>query len=681
MSERSFNDEHNLLPKAILIILGSWIFAYLLSVVFSQIGLVLIHVTMGRTGNIIFLNPFEFYTYIPNPLSEPNLWIIGSNFLNMICAPIVYFVIWKKQSHYLLPLRMWAPTVFMIEGIIIISQNIGFIYGNWTEIAGLGVIFAIFFLIIGFLMMYSVKLRIYDASKLSRGKMLLINLMTFPIWFIFYAWYFNFYPGAMLGMYASIIIALFNYIVEKPFLPFLSRKIRITTIPLKWSNAGFSLGSAIIIIMIFIFAPFEPYSEHAQIVNIYILIFFLIIGIIFFTMLISKNKKKKAAKKISVLAKDTRKIIPLKEKVEIVISEEFPVGEEIIEEEVAAPKEIPVVEEIIEEEIVAPKEIPVVEEVIEEEIVAPEEIPVEEEVVEEEVVAIEEIALEEQVIEETIIPVAPLVFENIVLSHTLRHAMGITSIAISPDNKSIASGSKDKLIKIWDLNTGKLLRTLRGHKKYINSVAISSDGKYIISGSNDKTVKIWNLDTGETIRTLTGHTFYVLFVAISPDGNYIVSSSYDKEIKVWDFTTGKLLNTIKGHKNEIGSVAISPDNKFIASASNDKTMKIWDLKSGELTITIRGYKKNVTSVAFSPNGKYIISGSNDKTISVWDISTGKLLRSLEGHTFYVSSVAISSNNNYVASGSFDKDVKVWDFSTSWLIIKESGGSIAPLTGN
>ena len=185
MSERLPNDEHNLLPKAILAMLGSWIFAYYLSVVFSQIGLVLIHVIMGRTGNIIYLNPFEFYTDIPNPLSEPYLWIIGSNFLNMICATIVFFVIWKKQSHYLLPLRMWAPAVFIIEGIIIISQNIGFIYGNWTELAGLGVIFAIF-------------LDIFSVSTGESSTLLAFLGSTGP-WVLFIG----------IGIFLIVVVALF----------------------------------------------------------------------------------------------------------------------------------------------------------------------------------------------------------------------------------------------------------------------------------------------------------------------------------------------------------------------------------------------------------------------------------------------------------------------------------------
>ncbi|MFX1239785.1 MAG: hypothetical protein ACFFA7_00900, partial [Promethearchaeota archaeon] len=407
MSERSSNNENNIVSKATLTILGSWIFAYLLTVLCSQIGLVLIHLIMGRTGNIIYLNPFEFYTNIPNPLTDPYLWLIGSNFVNMTCATIVFFIIWVKKSQYLLPLLMWAPAVFIVEGIMIISQFPGLLYGYWTEAfqaglhIGIGVLLSIIFLVIGIFMMYLAKLLIYDVTQISRGQILLINIIGFPFWFIMNAFYFNFAPTVMTSIIPSTIIPLFNTVVEKPLLPLLSRKFKVQTKPLKWSHTGFSLGFAMIIIMLFIFTPFEPYNERAQIVNNYILIFFLIIGFVFFTVFISKKKKKKAVKKISVLIKDTKKIIPLQEKEEITIPEEITVEEKIIEE-VVAPEEIPVEEEII-EEVVVPEEIPVEEVVIEQEVVIPEEILVDEEIVEQEVVIPEEIPVEEEVIEQEVV--------------------------------------------------------------------------------------------------------------------------------------------------------------------------------------------------------------------------------------------------------------------------------------
>ncbi|NMF65714.1 trypsin-like peptidase domain-containing protein [Brasilonema octagenarum] len=110
---------------------------------------------------------------------------------------------------------------------------------------------------------------------------------------------------------------------------------------------------------------------------------------------------------------------------------------------------------------------------------------------------------------------------------------GVNSVAISPDGRTLASGSWDDTIKIWNLATGQLIRTLAGHSYSVNSVAISADGRTLASGSFDKTIKIWNLATGQLIRTLGGHSEWVRSVAISPDGRTLVSGSGDKTIKIW----------------------------------------------------------------------------------------------------------------------------------------------------
>lgn len=111
--------------------------------------------------------------------------------------------------------------------------------------------------------------------------------------------------------------------------------------------------------------------------------------------------------------------------------------------------------------------------------------------------AYNKISIKDEIIEEDMTPKATLELGPIVHYQTFQgHTMGINSIAISPNNKYIISGSKDATIKIWERTTGNLLRSLRNHKKYVNSVVVSPDGNNIISGSNDKTVKVWDLNTG-----------------------------------------------------------------------------------------------------------------------------------------------------------------------------------------
>ncbi|BAZ29595.1 serine/threonine protein kinase with WD-40 repeats [Cylindrospermum sp. NIES-4074] len=233
------------------------------------------------------------------------------------------------------------------------------------------------------------------------------------------------------------------------------------------------------------------------------------------------------------------------------------------------------------------------------------------------------------------------------------HSNSVYSVAISPDGKTFVSGSGDKTIKIWNLQTGELKSTLTGHSNSVYSVAISPDGKTFVSGSGDKTIKIWNLQTGE-LKSLTGLSSWVRSVAISPDGNTLVSG--DKTIKIWNLQTGEL-KSLTGLSSWVRSVAISPDGNTLVSG--DKTIKIWNLQTGELKSTLTGHSNSVFSVAISPDGNTLVSGSDDKTIKIWNLQTGELKSTLTGHSSSVYSVAISPDGNTLVSGSYDDTIKIW----------------------
>jgi len=115
----------------------------------------------------------------------------------------------------------------------------------------------------------------------------------------------------------------------------------------------------------------------------------------------------------------------------------------------------------------------------------------------------------------------------------LGHTSSVRSLAISPDNTTIVSGSYDNTIKVWDLATGQLKATLTGHSSEIESVAISTDNSTIVSASGDKTVKVWDLKTGELKATLTNHKDWIWSVAVSSDNTAIVSGTTDNIINLW----------------------------------------------------------------------------------------------------------------------------------------------------
>ena len=237
------------------------------------------------------------------------------------------------------------------------------------------------------------------------------------------------------------------------------------------------------------------------------------------------------------------------------------------------------------------------------------------------------------------------------------HSNWVWSVAYSPDGQTLASGSLDNTIKLWNVNTGNLLQTLKGHSELVNSVAYSPDGQTVASGSLDKTIKLWNINTGNLLQTLEG--YYI--VAYSPDGQTLAlaSGSDDKTIKLWDVNTGNLLQTLEGHSNSVLSVAYSPDGQTVASGSRDSTIKLWNVKTGKLLQTFTDHSDFVTSVAYSPDGQTVASGSRDSTIKLWNVKTGKLLQTFKGHSSWVYSVAYSPDGQTVASGSLDNTIKIW----------------------
>ncbi len=247
------------------------------------------------------------------------------------------------------------------------------------------------------------------------------------------------------------------------------------------------------------------------------------------------------------------------------------------------------------------------------------------------------------------------------------HSRGVYSVAFSPDGRTIASGSKDGTIRLWDAGTGAEQRTLTGHSSGISSVVFSPDGRTIASGNRtlpsgrwDDTIRLWDAGTGAEQRTLTGHSDWVYSVAFSSDGWTLASGSRDSTIRLWDAVTGTHQRTLTGHSPWVSSVAFSPDGTTLASGGRDSTIRLWDAGMGTHQRTLTGHSSVVYSVAFSPDGTTITSGSYDRTIRVWDAKTGAHIRTIAGHTDGVRSVAFSPDGRTLASGSSDGTVLLWE---------------------
>ncbi|CAK0816756.1 unnamed protein product [Prorocentrum cordatum] len=189
------------------------------------------------------------------------------------------------------------------------------------------------------------------------------------------------------------------------------------------------------------------------------------------------------------------------------------------------------------------------------------------------------------------------------------------------------SGSRDNTLKLWELSTGRCLRTLEGHTDRVPCVtALGEDGA--LSGSDDRTLKLWELSTGRCLRTLTGHAGAVLCVtALGEDG--ALSGSDDRTLKLWELSTGRCLRTLTGHAGAVLCVtALGEDGAL--SGSDDRTLKLWELSTGRCLRTLTGHAGAVLCVtALGEDGA--LSGSDDRTLKLWELSTGRCLRTLTGH--------------------------------------------------
>lgn len=205
------------------------------------------------------------------------------------------------------------------------------------------------------------------------------------------------------------------------------------------------------------------------------------------------------------------------------------------------------------------------------------------------------------------------------------HFGSIYVVVLGHKHNLLATGSSDQSVKVWDLATGKLKQTMTGHDARVQALAINHDDKYLASGDVNGKIKVWSLEqacpeTGcrDALVNLDRHTMQITSLAITPDDRFLISTSADRSIKIWELTTGKLLQDITAaHEGSVLAIAISPDGKFFATGSADKKIKLWEVSTGVLLDTISRHTDSVQSLIFSPDGKLLVSGGNDRLVHVW----------------------------------------------------------------
>jgi WD40 repeat protein/serine/threonine protein kinase len=253
------------------------------------------------------------------------------------------------------------------------------------------------------------------------------------------------------------------------------------------------------------------------------------------------------------------------------------------------------------------------------------------------------------------------------------HDGRVYDVEYSPDGKYIATAGHDQTVIVWLTENGNPLYKLVGHQDPVRSVAFSRNGKLLVSAGWDGTVRVWDVASAKCLKVMQGHQGKVYDAAFSPDGKRIVSVGEDKTLRIWKLPQGKLIQKIIGHSKTTFAVACSPDGRWVASAGDDFVVRLWKPGEKRPSIHLKGHKNGVINLAFSPDGELLASASYDRTVRLWDVHTGECRLTIDGHKGFVYGVAFSRDGGRIASASYDRTVKVWKI--------RSGRALRTFTGH
>jgi RNA polymerase sigma factor (sigma-70 family) len=250
-------------------------------------------------------------------------------------------------------------------------------------------------------------------------------------------------------------------------------------------------------------------------------------------------------------------------------------------------------------------------------------------------------------------------------------------VVFTPDGKMLTacSDGPEGFIRLWDPATGKELRRFPAHKGGVGRIALAADGKTCVSagvnrmewaadgktlvpGLSDKVIRRWRLDTGAEIGRFEGLPQAPWGLALTPDGKTMISMA-EQTARLWDVGSGKEVRQFKSHQGTLGGIACSPDGKTVA-AGEEQMLHLWDVNTGEEVRRIAAQQGSFHAVRFSPDGRILASAGSDRTVRLWEVATGQERHHFEGHRHAVFVLDFSRDGRLLASAGADATCLVWD---------------------
>lgn len=272
--------------------------------------------------------------------------------------------------------------------------------------------------------------------------------------------------------------------------------------------------------------------------------------------------------------------------------------------------------------------------------------------------------------------------QKLELKAMMGHNRGIVSLALSPNDKIIATGGLDNDIILWDFENGRELKKLTGHTGDVESLCFTSNSLTLVSAGADRTIRLWDVSTGILLQTLTGHQNAVNQVLVSLDDQFILSGSADQSIRIWDRKTGNALKTLTGHSSQVRALDLSKDGKYLISGDQSGNIKIWNLESGAEIRSIKTNQLSINSVKFHPvkPGVFLTAGgsgfSEKGELKVWHSDSSKALVVFKDIRAEVYDAFFSPDgkNIFSAGGSELKtELKYWNVGNQ-VLVKDFSGS-------
>jgi WD40 repeat protein len=266
------------------------------------------------------------------------------------------------------------------------------------------------------------------------------------------------------------------------------------------------------------------------------------------------------------------------------------------------------------------------------------------------------------------------------------HKDGVTALVLTPDNRLAISASKDKTIKIWDLERREEIQTLYGHNDRVTDLALTPDSSRVLSASWDGTIRIWDLKKGGNLNTFFGQNGEVNCLAVTGDGKKVVSASTglgDRgTLKIWELETQTVLRSFSTDGDILlNALTVTPGGRLAVTASGiTRMIFVWDLNSGEHIYELfNGEGSRKCSLALSPDGHFAVSGGDNGDVILWDIENGVdvfqfrhfILNPKEPNFWQnpgllVQDVAFLNNGRDIMSASRDGMIKIWNIETNLL---------------